>query len=145
MNTVSSRSHAVFTITITQTLCGEEHGEGGQEVVSKLSFVDLAGSERLKRTGAEGQRMKEGIQINKVLTTATRPPQTRCSMRHAGCVKNTMIKHRTAFTTPPTGFISARKCDQRVSGRRNIKAQGKSARRLSREQAHTAASRCARW
>lgn len=27
-----------------------------------------AGSERLKRTGAEGQRMKEGIQINKVLS-----------------------------------------------------------------------------
>jgi len=26
--------------------------------------VDLAGSERIKRTGAEGQRMKEGIQIN---------------------------------------------------------------------------------
>lgn len=33
-------------------------------VVSKLTFVDLAGSERLKRTLAEGSRMKEGIQIN---------------------------------------------------------------------------------
>jgi len=67
MNTVSSRSHAVFTITLTQRLFGEAYGEDGQEVVSKLSFVDLAGSERLKRTGAEGQRMKEGIQINKGL------------------------------------------------------------------------------
>jgi kinesin family protein 4/21/27 len=67
MNTVSSRSHAVFTITLHQTLFGGAHGEEGQEVVSKLSFVDLAGSERLKRTGAEGQRMKEGIQINKGL------------------------------------------------------------------------------
>lgn len=33
-------------------------------IVSKLTFVDLAGSERLKRTLAEGSRMKEGIQIN---------------------------------------------------------------------------------
>jgi len=33
-------------------------------VVSKLTFVDLAGSERLKKTLAEGNRMKEGIQIN---------------------------------------------------------------------------------
>lgn len=32
--------------------------------VSKLTFVDLAGSERMKKTGAEGDRMKEGIQIN---------------------------------------------------------------------------------
>jgi hypothetical protein len=29
--------------------------------------VDLAGSERLKRTGAEGQRLKEGININQGL------------------------------------------------------------------------------
>jgi hypothetical protein len=34
---------------------------------SKFHFVDLAGSERAKRTGAEGQRMKEGIDINKGL------------------------------------------------------------------------------
>jgi len=33
-------------------------------MTSKLTFVDLAGSERIKRTGAEGHRMKEGIQIN---------------------------------------------------------------------------------
>jgi hypothetical protein len=33
-------------------------------IVSKLTFVDLAGSERLKKTLAEGERMKEGIQIN---------------------------------------------------------------------------------
>jgi hypothetical protein len=67
MNTVSSRSHAVFALTLHQKLFGEGYGPDGQEVVSRLSFVDLAGSERLKRTGAEGQRMKEGIQINKGL------------------------------------------------------------------------------
>ena len=33
----------------------------------KFHFVDLAGSERAKRTGAQGQQMKEGIDINKGL------------------------------------------------------------------------------
>jgi Kinesin motor domain len=35
--------------------------------VSKFQFVDLAGSERQKRTGAQGKRLKEGIDINKGL------------------------------------------------------------------------------
>lgn len=46
---------------------GDDTSDGGTAdatVVSKLTFVDLAGSERLKRTQAEGNRMKEGIQIN---------------------------------------------------------------------------------
>ena len=30
-----------------------------ERMVSRLTFVDLAGSERIKRTGAEGQRLKE--------------------------------------------------------------------------------------
>lgn len=34
---------------------------------SKFHFVDLAGSERIKRTGAQGQQLKEGIDINKGL------------------------------------------------------------------------------
>jgi kinesin family protein 4/21/27 len=33
-------------------------------LTAKLHFVDLAGSERLKRTGATGDRAKEGISIN---------------------------------------------------------------------------------
>uniref|UniRef100_A0A915HMF8 Kinesin motor domain-containing protein n=1 Tax=Romanomermis culicivorax TaxID=13658 RepID=A0A915HMF8_ROMCU len=33
-------------------------------LTSKFHFVDLAGSERLKRTGATGDRAKEGININ---------------------------------------------------------------------------------
>ncbi|CAN0293172.1 unnamed protein product, partial [Discosporangium mesarthrocarpum] len=38
-----------------------------QVVTSKLTFVDLAGSERLGKTGAEGMRKREGIQINQGL------------------------------------------------------------------------------
>ena len=35
------------------------------EKVSKLSLVDLAGSERASKTGAAGDRLKEGSNINK--------------------------------------------------------------------------------
>jgi len=40
-------------------------GNGDWETLkAKFHFVDLAGSERLKRTGATGERAKEGISIN---------------------------------------------------------------------------------
>lgn len=38
---------------------------------TKLHFVDLAGSERLKRTGATGDRAKEGISINSGLVSSS--------------------------------------------------------------------------
>ncbi len=34
-----------------------------------MSLVDLAGSERVSKTGAGGDRLKEGSNINKSLTT----------------------------------------------------------------------------
>ena len=73
MNAFSSRSHAIFTIYIDQEipLNDEEQGEDGEKRVdtrqSKFHFVDLAGSERASRTNSEGQRMKEGIDINRGL------------------------------------------------------------------------------
>jgi hypothetical protein len=69
MNASSSRSHAIFTVTLKQTRTVE--GENGEKekttLLSKFHFVDLAGSERLKRTNAEGDRKKEGISINQGL------------------------------------------------------------------------------
>lgn len=35
-----------------------------ETLMAKFHFVDLAGSERLKRTGATGDRAREGISIN---------------------------------------------------------------------------------
>ncbi|CAO3617469.1 unnamed protein product [Mucor hiemalis] len=100
MNDVSSRSHAIFSVTLKQERWvptspqssragspisakfqnqSKQHrlstsnrsnstapSEDGDWIItnSKFHFVDLAGSERLKRTAAEGDRRKEGININ---------------------------------------------------------------------------------
>ncbi|XP_034232516.1 chromosome-associated kinesin KIF4 [Thrips palmi] len=63
MNAQSSRSHAIFTLTIQ--MCKKNNGGG--DMVSKFHLVDLAGSERSKKTGATGERFKEGVNINKGL------------------------------------------------------------------------------
>ncbi|XP_050097120.1 kinesin-like protein KIF13A isoform X2 [Anopheles aquasalis] len=68
MNSESSRSHAVFTVVLTQTLIDTLSGVTGEKV-SRVSLVDLAGSERAVKTGAVGDRLKEGSNINKSLTT----------------------------------------------------------------------------
>nr|XP_020448638.1 kinesin-like protein KIF21B [Monopterus albus] len=84
MNAQSSRSHATFTIHLCQMrVCQQPQMNGGGEngevngvdsspiaqpeyetLMAKFHFVDLAGSERLKRTGATGDRAREGISIN---------------------------------------------------------------------------------
>uniref|UniRef100_A0A8C2SYL9 Kinesin family member 15 n=1 Tax=Coturnix japonica TaxID=93934 RepID=A0A8C2SYL9_COTJA len=65
MNRESSRSHAVFTITV-------ESMEKSNDVVnirsSLLNLVDLAGSERQKDTHTEGVRLKEAGNINRSLS-----------------------------------------------------------------------------
>ncbi|XP_077356404.1 kinesin-like protein KIF21A isoform X2 [Festucalex cinctus] len=89
MNVQSSRSHAIFTIHLSQVrmcspdndicffslsilqdnvtdnrLVGNADIDEFETLSAKFHFVDLAGSERLKRTGATGDRAKEGISIN---------------------------------------------------------------------------------
>ncbi len=72
MNSVSSRSHAICTLTVTiaplldnNETSSYPRNDAAAMMRAKLTLVDLAGSERIKRTGAEGARMKEGININK--------------------------------------------------------------------------------
>ncbi|XP_069749139.1 kinesin family member 4 isoform X2 [Narcine bancroftii] len=63
MNSQSSRSHAIFTITVEQ----RKKSDKNYYIRSKFHLVDLAGSERQKKTKAEGDRLKEGININRGL------------------------------------------------------------------------------
>lgn len=88
MNLTSSRSHAIFTVIIKHSIyldnvsnnidSNVENNINDTNILnksnakceirtSKFHFVDLAGSERVKRTGAIGQQLKEGIDINKGL------------------------------------------------------------------------------
>eukprot|EP00977_Amphora_coffeiformis_P027651 scaffold34629_cov154-Amphora_coffeaeformis.AAC.2 len=68
MNLTSSRSHAVFAVTLVQkTVAPASNETSPTTTVSRLTFVDLAGSERMKKTGAEGERAREGIKINEGL------------------------------------------------------------------------------
>mmetsp|Transcript_88911 Transcript_88911/g.160318 ORF Transcript_88911/g.160318 Transcript_88911/m.160318 type:complete len:1261 (-) Transcript_88911:145-3927(-) len=64
MNAVSSRSHSIFTIKVHQ----KDEEDKSKNVFAKLNLVDLAGSERQKGTGASGQTLKEGANINKSLS-----------------------------------------------------------------------------
>ncbi|CAF3201396.1 unnamed protein product [Rotaria socialis] len=67
MNERSSRSHAIFTITIE---CSDIGPDGGKRIrVGKLHMVDLAGSERQSKSGAEGNTLKEATKINLSLST----------------------------------------------------------------------------
>jgi kinesin family protein 1 len=68
MNETSSRSHAVFTMVVSQKRM-DEMTKMEAEKVSRISLVDLAGSERANSTGATGSRLKEGANINRSLTT----------------------------------------------------------------------------
>lgn len=61
MNATSSRSHAIFSVDIRMN-------QNGVDSQAHIHFVDLAGSERQKKTGAEGDRLKEGIAINQSLS-----------------------------------------------------------------------------
>ena len=69
MNAVSSRSHAILTITLRRQVLSEEHCDNGapMETTAQFRLVDLAGSERAKRTHAQGARLREGININRGL------------------------------------------------------------------------------
>ena len=62
LNADSSRSHSVFTLLIESMESGDDGDT--RSVTSKFNLVDLAGSERQSKTGAQGDTLKEGCNIN---------------------------------------------------------------------------------
>eukprot|EP00466_Bigelowiella_natans_P019752 jgi/Bigna1/57911/fgenesh1_pm.37_\ len=106
MNSYSSRSHSIFTITIVQNVVKitAEHisrqraGKNKQKrkyKKSKFHLVDLAGSERAKRTGAVGARFKESITINKGLLALGNVISALCASQ----AKRTHIPYRNSKLT----------------------------------------------
>ncbi|KAG8447859.1 hypothetical protein GDO86_015098 [Hymenochirus boettgeri] len=70
MNEKSSRSHSVFTLSVTQTRREQLEGEVHDHTrTSRVNLVDLAGSERCNSAQSSGVRLKEGASINKSLLT----------------------------------------------------------------------------
>uniref|UniRef100_A0A670YC19 Kinesin-like protein KIF14 n=1 Tax=Pseudonaja textilis TaxID=8673 RepID=A0A670YC19_PSETE len=70
MNDKSSRSHSVFTLVITQTKTEMvEKKEYEHRIISRVNLIDLAGSERCSTCQTSGERLKEGVSINKSLLT----------------------------------------------------------------------------
>jgi kinesin family protein 3/17 len=87
MNEHSSRSHMVLTLRISA--CDLDDEAGIARTISKLHLIDLAGSERQKATGATGDRLKEGAQINlslsalgNVINALTEPKAAGSKGRH---------------------------------------------------------------
>ncbi|XP_012145367.1 kinesin-like protein Klp61F isoform X2 [Megachile rotundata] len=70
LNSQSSRSHTVFSITVHM----KENTTEGEEVLKtgKLNLVDLAGSENVGRSGAIEKRAREAGSINQSLLTLGR-------------------------------------------------------------------------
>jgi hypothetical protein len=92
MNDTSSRSHAVFTIMLKQ-IHHDYHTDETTERLARIRLVDLAGSERAKATEATGQRLREGSNINKSLTTLGRVIAALADPRH-GRLHNPTRKNR---------------------------------------------------
>ena len=98
MNETSSRSHAVFTLTVTQKRHDEET-RMDTEKVAKISLVDLAGSERATSTGATGARLKEGAEINRSLSTLGRVIAALADLSQGKKKNMSMVPYRDSVLT----------------------------------------------
>ncbi|KAI9164650.1 hypothetical protein H9P43_008509 [Blastocladiella emersonii ATCC 22665] len=98
MNDTSSRSHAVFQVILTQKRFDDETGMSSEKV-SRISFVDLAGSERANSTGATGQRLKEGANINKSLTSLGKVISALADLGAGRASKNAHVPYRDSVLT----------------------------------------------
>ncbi|KAL5357371.1 hypothetical protein BJX96DRAFT_11450 [Aspergillus floccosus] len=98
MNETSSRSHAVFTLTLTQKRHDTETSMNSEKV-SRISLVDLAGSERATSTGATGARLKEGAEINRSLSTLGRVIAALADLTSGKKKNASMVPYRDSVLT----------------------------------------------
>ncbi|NXY19817.1 KIF14 protein, partial [Atrichornis clamosus] len=98
MNDKSSRSHSVFTLVMTQTkveFVNEEQCD--RRLTSHINLIDLAGSECCTKAQTTGERLKEGVSINKSLLTLGRVISALSKQSPNG--KKTFIPYRESVLT----------------------------------------------
>ena len=98
MNATSSRAHTVNKLIFTQRYFDKETGKPERQLVSYINFIDLAGSERAESTGATGDRLKEGANINKSLSTLGRVIGI-LAKKAIGQEKNAQVPYRDSMLT----------------------------------------------
>lgn len=99
MNATSSRAHTVLTISFTQIFYDEETGKPLNRKQSNINLVDLAGSERAGKTGATGDRLQEGSNINKSLSTLGKVITALAKRSSGGLGKGEVIPYRESKLT----------------------------------------------
>ena len=92
MNSSSSRAHTIVQIELKQL------NEHNLEKSSIINLVDLAGSERTAKTGAEGDRFKEGVKINLSLSVLGQVIND-LAQKAAGSNKNSVTPYRNSVLT----------------------------------------------
>uniref|UniRef100_A0A8C2YHM2 Kinesin-like protein KIF14 n=1 Tax=Coturnix japonica TaxID=93934 RepID=A0A8C2YHM2_COTJA len=96
MNDKSSRSHSVFTLVMTQTkFVAEEQRD--HRLTSHVNLIDLAGSECCSTAQTTGERLKEGVSINKSLLTLGKVISALSKLSRNG--KKTFIPYRESVLT----------------------------------------------
>ncbi|NXU13884.1 KIF14 protein, partial [Pardalotus punctatus] len=98
MNDKSSRSHSVFTLVMTQTKAEfVNEKQCDRRLTSHINLIDLAGSECCTKAQTSGERLKEGVSINKSLLTLGRVISALSRQSQNG--KKTFIPYRESVLT----------------------------------------------
>ena len=108
MNATSSRSHSIFIIRLQQkeVVAGQQ-----KDLRATINLVDLAGSERVAKTGATGDKLKEGANINKSLSALGNVINALAEQAKKGKkvgTPTTPPHHHTAAATPPAAVLVIR-------------------------------------
>uniref|UniRef100_A0A8B9C512 Kinesin-like protein KIF14 n=1 Tax=Anser brachyrhynchus TaxID=132585 RepID=A0A8B9C512_9AVES len=98
MNDKSSRSHSVFTLVMTQTKVESvDEEQRDRSLTSHINLIDLAGSECCSAAQTTGERLKEGVSINKSLLTLGKVISALSKQSRNG--KKTFIPYRESVLT----------------------------------------------
>ncbi|KAM9283181.1 kinesin-like protein KIF14 [Morus bassanus] len=98
MNDKSSRSHSVFTLVMTQTKVEfVDEKQCDRSLTSHINLIDLAGSECCSTAQTTGERLKEGVSINKSLLTLGKVISALSKQSRNG--KKTFIPYRESVLT----------------------------------------------